>query len=135
MTAGIETLVLPLSGWVFQWRADQAWRELGPTQWHDEMGGTFVPGEEEWVRWTGTLHRTSRAQGWTGDPSWWLIYDERPAGISPQVRLHDGTEPPVVTLGGIWMCEWVSRPQPATVTIGEQGWVIHFERPHYLPES
>jgi hypothetical protein len=48
MTAGIDTLVLPLSGWVFQWRADRAWRELGPQQWHDETAGTFVPGDDEW---------------------------------------------------------------------------------------
>ena len=135
MTAAVETLVLPLSGRVFQWRQDQTWRELDPEQLCDETAGRFVPDEDEWVHSTGTLYRQGRGGGWTGEPTWWLVYDELPPGGTPQVRLPDGTEPPVVTLGGIWMCEWVSLPQPATVTVGSESWVVPYERPRFYPDS
>jgi hypothetical protein len=129
---GLETLVLPLSGWVFQWRADGWWRELAPDQWRAELDGVFTPSGDEWVQWAGTVHRLAKG-GWSDAPRPFVVYSELVPGLVPQVVLADGGRPPIVRLGRIWVCEWVSLPQPATVTVGAEEWVVPFDRrPHYL---
>ncbi|MDX6254111.1 MAG: hypothetical protein QOJ11_445 [Frankiales bacterium] len=128
----VETLVLPLSGWVFQWRHDGWWREVDPDQYRDELAGVFTSSGDEWVRWTGTVHRLARG-GWALHPRWQMVYDELPEGCTPRVVLDDGTVPPIIVVGQVWVCEWVSVPQPATVTVGAEQWVMPFgRRPEYL---
>lgn len=131
----VQTLVLPLSGWIFQWRSDDHWRELDADQYRAEQDGTHVPGEDEWVAWTGTLHRLARG-GWGQRPRWQLIYSELTDGRQPHVVVADGTEPPIMTFGGLWLCEWIGVPQPATVTVGPERWVVPLgRRPDYLPDD
>ena len=88
-----QTLVLPLSGWVFQWRGDGCWRELAPDQYRAELDGAFTPSGDEWVRWTGTVHRLGRGS-WSRQPRWQMVYSELTPGITPQVVLLDGVVPP-----------------------------------------
>jgi hypothetical protein len=63
-----------------------------------------------------------------------MVYSELTSGTTPRVVLADGTVPAVVLIGRIWVCEWVSVPQPATVTVDAEQWVVPFDRsPAYLP--
>lgn len=129
----VQTLLLPLSQWVFQWRTDGCWREVDPEQYRDELAGVFRSAGEEWVRWTGTVHRLARG-GWSLHSRWQMVYSELNQDATPRVVLADGTLPPVVVIGRVWVCEWVSVPQPATVTVGAEEWVVSFDRrPAYLP--
>jgi hypothetical protein len=130
MTPEVETLVLPGFDWVFQWRDDGHYRDLDPEQFRDEQAGRFVPPDDDWIPWTGT---TSNCQGRGGSispttPRWFLLSGELPQAGAAHVRLHDGTQPAVVTLGRIWICEWFSRVQDATVTVGDRTWVMPFKR-------
>lgn len=131
----VETRFLPLSGWLFQWRADGYWRELNDKQHRAELAGGFVPGEDDWIRWTGSTQRMAKG-GWSLRPRWQLVYSELTPGAPPRVVLEDATEPPILQIGGVWMCEWVSTPRPVTVMVGSESWVVPFgRRPHYLPED
>jgi hypothetical protein len=113
---------MPLSSWVFQWRDDGWWRELSASQHDDELAGRFSPSDDDWVQWTGTLYRQSRRHSAVLTTGWCLVYDELPRGCSARVVLVDGTEPPIVVLGGLWMSEWVGGGLPATVTVGTECW-------------
>jgi hypothetical protein len=129
----VETLVLPLSHWVFQWRDDGFWREVDPAQYRDELDGVFTSNGDDWVRWTGTVHRLARG-GWSLQPRWRMVYSELTPGTTPRVVLADGTVPTIVLIGQVWVCEWVSVPQPARVTVGAEQWVVPFDRrPAYVP--
>jgi hypothetical protein len=110
----VETLVMPLSGWVFQWRSDGWWRELSTDQHRDEAAGVRL------------------VTAWA--PTWWLVYGKLSDTGSPSVVLDDGRQPDVVTLGRLGISEWQSIPQAATVSVGESEWVVPFERrPAYPP--
>ena len=50
----VETLRLPRSGWLLQWRSDDFWRELNDVQHRAKVDGSHLPAEDEWVRWSGT---------------------------------------------------------------------------------
>lgn len=133
----IETVVLPLSGWVFQWRVDGYWRELNRAQYDDELAGRFEPRVDDWVRWTGTLHRQARGHFAAGDTGWKLVYDELHDDATARVVLADGSEPPITVLGRIWMSEWVGDQLPATVTVGSDSWRLQHRRviPNFHVES
>lgn len=120
----IESVVMPLSSWVFQWRDDGWWRELSLAQHEDELAGRFTPRADDWVEWTGTLHRQSRAESAVLTKGWRLVYSELPRDCSARVVLVDGTEPPIVMLRGLWMSEWVGGGLPATVTVGADSWTV-----------
>jgi hypothetical protein len=126
----VETVILPLSDWAFQWRDDGWWRELSHAQHEDELSGLFTPSDDEWVRWRGMPYRQARGQSFSSDaPTWWLLYDEMPPDSAVRVQLADGTEPRIHTLHGIWMCEWVSVRQSATVTVGGESWMFQVTPP------
>lgn len=120
----IETVMLPLSGWVFQWRDDGHWRELNRAQYDDELAGRFEPRADDWARWTGTLHRQARRHSVLAPTGWQLLYDELPHGATARVVLANGSEPPIAVLGGIWMSEWIGGHLPATVSVGSQSWIL-----------
>ncbi|HEY3924607.1 MAG TPA: hypothetical protein VGL75_08590 [Acidothermaceae bacterium] len=120
----IETVSLPLSSWVFQWRDDGYWRELCLAQHDDELAGRFNPPADDWVEWTGTTYHLSRAESALSTTGWRLVYSELPRDCSPSVVLVDGTNPPIVVLGGLWMSEWVGGGLPATVTVGTDSWAL-----------
>lgn len=120
----IETVVLPCSSWVFQWRDDGCWRELNASQHEDELAGRFSPPADDWVKWTGTNYHLSRAESAISETGWRLVYSELPRDCSPGVVLADGTIPPIVVLGGLWMSEWVGGGLPATVTVGTDSWIL-----------
>ncbi|MBU2664512.1 hypothetical protein KOI35_13495 [Actinoplanes bogorensis] len=130
----MRELELPGSGWWLQWREDGFWREINDAQRHDEAAGRHVPGEDEWVAWTGSRQPQSRGGDW-GGAAWWLLYGELPAdGTAPRVELQDAAQPPVLVLGQVWACEWHAVAQPATVHIAGQQVVLPFAEPRYRRE-
>lgn len=108
---------------------------MNAEQHRDEQAGLFTPSKDEWVPWTGRTGTRGRG-GWARSPRPQLVFGEFSPGATPHVVLADGSEPTVLQLGGVWMCEWVSVPQPVTVTIGPESWVVPLgRRPNYLPED
>lgn len=77
----VQTLVLPLSRWVFQWRDDEYWRELGPDQHKAELDGVFTPDVNQWGRWTGTVHRLAHG-GWSLHPRSQMVQRACPGDIA-----------------------------------------------------
>jgi hypothetical protein len=123
----VETLVLPASGWLLQWRGDGFWRELSPA-----LEGLHRPSVDGWVRWSGTYHRQARGGGrWDGVATWWLLYGELPEHATPSVVLADGQRPVVLRVGRVWACEWVTEAQPATLQLGGEQVTFPFTEPHY----
>jgi hypothetical protein len=128
----VQSLVLPGSGWLLQWRSDGFWREVDSAQHRAEVGGSHLPAEDDWVRWSGTFHQQAKGGGWDGRPTWWLIYGELPEHATPSVVLADGQRPSVVLLvGKVWACEWFSQPQPATLHMGGEQFAFAFAEPRY----
>lgn len=127
----ITTLRLPGIGWLLQWRSDGFWRDLNDAQHHDELSGSHVPAEDDWVRWSGFAQPQGRGGEWGGVATWWLIYGELPGGATPSVVLADGTSPPVLRLGRVWACEWRTAAQPATVRVRGEQFELAFAEPQY----
>ncbi|SNY43936.1 hypothetical protein [Paractinoplanes atraurantiacus] len=113
--ADVQTLVLPKSGWVLQWRADGFWRDLSGLQYRDELDGRHRAAEDEWVRWSGTYHQQARG-GRGPEPAWWVTYGELTGDAAPSVVLADGRRPAVCVLGKVWACEWWSGPQEFAIS-------------------
>ena len=135
MRPGIDTLVTPGFGWVFQWREDGWWRDLDREQLRDEEAGGYVAEQDDRVRWTGTLPVClGRGLSLDDRPRWFLVHGELLLTGAAHVRLRDGTEPAVLTLGRIWVCEWFSSTQDATVTVGGRASVMPFERVRALKD-
>ena len=61
----------------------------------------------------------------------WLLYGELPDDAAANVVLADGSQPPVLSLGQLWACEWESTAQPATVHVAGNWFDIPFTEPHY----
>jgi hypothetical protein len=127
----ITTLRLPGIGWLLQWRSDGFWRDLNNAQHHDELDGSHLPAEDDWVRWHGRAQPQARGGEWGGVATWWLIYGELPGNVIPHVVLADGTYPPVLRLGRVWACEWRAVAQPATVHVGGEQFNLAFAEPQY----
>ncbi|GAA4975592.1 hypothetical protein [Kineococcus glutinatus] len=127
----VQTLVLPASGWLLQWRSDACWREVQAEQYQAELDGMHQPMEEyEWVPWSGTYHPGGRGGGrWDGTATWWLLRGELPDGAWPEVVLADGQHPPILHVGKVWACEWVSPAQPATLRLGAEEHIAPFAEP------
>lgn len=114
----VETLRLPRSGWLLQWRSDGLWRELNDAQYRAELDGSHLPAEDEWVRWSGTYQPQARGGGrWDGAPTWWFVFGELTGPATPSVVLADGKRPTVLLLGRVWACEWFSEAQSATLEV------------------
>jgi hypothetical protein len=128
----IETVLLPLSGWVFQWRDDDHWRDLNRAQYVDELAGRFEPQADEWVRWTGTLYRQAKRHSALAPTGWQLLYDELPDGATARVVLANASEPSITVLGRIWMSEWIGGYLPAMVTVGSHTWTLR--QPRTIPD-
>ena len=133
----VETLDLPHSTWLLQWRSDRHWRALDQAQHQDEVAGLHEPLADEWAPWTGTCPPVTGRGGdhWDGTPCWWSLVGELPEADLPDVVLADGGHPPILTVGRVWACEWVSPVQHATVRLGGEEFVVPFRRPDYLPVS
>jgi hypothetical protein len=127
----ITTLRLPGIGWLLQWRSDGFWRDLNDAQQHDELDGSHVLAEDEWVRWSGLAQPQTRGGEWGGVATWWLIYGELPGSDTPGVVLADGTSPPVLRLGRVWACEWRAVAQLATVRVEGEQFDLAFVEPRY----
>lgn len=127
----ITTLRLPGIGWLLQWRGDGFWRDLNDAQHHDELNGTHVPTQEDWVCWSGLAQPQARGGEWGGVATWWLIYGELPGSAAPSVVLADGTRPPVILLARVWACEWRAVAQPATVRVEGEQFNFVFAEPQY----
>lgn len=122
----VDTVLLPLSGMRLMWHPSGFWRSIPSDQWGLEQTGEWLPDVTDWFRWTGGNTNGLRGEyppGYVDRPTWWMALGELPvAGVRVTVTLEDGTEPPVVIVGLIWACEWVSFYQPATVQVGDEEW-------------
>ena len=127
----VETLRLPGIGWLLQWRSDGCWRELSDAQNRAERDGAHAPASDEWARWSGSAQPQARGGGWDGTRVWWLLYGELPDDAAANVVLADGAQPPVLSLGQLWACEWESAAQAATVHVAGNKFDIPFTEPHY----
>lgn len=124
----IETLIMPFPCWRFQWRDDGRWRHVDAGQMEAEAAGEHSSGEEEWAVWTGYTGCEGRAEAPEGraEPTWWLLYGERPVKGEVRVRLLDGTELPIRTIGLVWACAWRSLKQPVLVEIAGRAVTVEF---------
>jgi hypothetical protein len=129
-SAGITELVLPLSAFHLQWRqADQHWRGIRDSDAHDPEMERFT-----WTPWTDTDTGVSsffELEAYERETSWWLVYGKlRAEGDAVTVTLADGSRPEVHLLGPLFISEWASTPQQATVArAGLQTMTIDFHRP------
>lgn len=130
----IKFLELP-ANWRLQWRSDGHWRQVHAQHHRKEMAGLLVPGEAaDWTPWSGREPLEGRGGGrWDGTPTWWSLVGELLDGAGVEVVLADGHHPPVLQVGRVWACTWVSPPQPATVRRGASEVTMPFYRPSYLP--
>jgi hypothetical protein len=127
----IASLRLPGIGWLLQWRTDGFWRDLNDAQHHDELGGSHVPPDDDWVRWSGLAQPQARGGEWGGVETWWLLYGELPGSATPTVVLADGTRPPVLVLEQVWACEWRAVAQPVSVRVGAEEFDFALAEPQY----
>jgi len=122
--ATVETLVLPLSGYRLQSRSDGCWRDVGGEQWAAEAAGELAATEEDWGSSRGaggTLQMRMQCRPTDlAEPTWWLLFGDRPEDGVVRVTLADGSKPTVHVLGQVWGCEWVSLCQQATVSLGSR---------------
>ena len=131
----VEGLVLPLSGLRLEWRGDGRSRFVPPAQYADEIAGRFEPGPEDWTRADPPLPCAGRAQRAPGSgrgPSWWLLYGAITGDGPVTVTLADGRTPPMLTLGPLWICEWVSEWQEARVICGGDSHTVFGRKARYL---
>jgi hypothetical protein len=114
----VETLRLPLSGLVCQRRPDGRWRLVDEAQYNAEQAGRHVAGPDAWASPDEPVEGGGRGQWAPGshdEASWWLLYgDNRDSPVT--VTLFDGTTPPILTFGPLWVCPW----QEARVTVGTE---------------
>lgn len=129
----IKSLKLP-AGWRLQWRSDHYWRQVHARQHRDEMTGLLEPAEAGWTPWTGAEPMQGRGGGrWDGTATWWSLVGELFEGTGTEVVLADGHRPPLLQVGGVWACTWISPAQTATVRRGSSEVTFPFYRPSYLP--
>jgi hypothetical protein len=134
-----ETLRLPLSGLIFQVRSDGRWRHLTQIQYDDEQDGSFRPGPDAWDTPDEPGEDVGgRAQWGPGqyddEETWWLVYGDSRTG-PVEVRLADGRTPPIIRFGHIWICEWISRTQPAFISRGDESFMFFDRVPGYLMDN
>ena len=127
----VESLRLPGTGRLLQWRDDGFWRDLNDAQHRDELSGAHVPADDEWVPWRGVRRPQAWGGDWGGAPAWWMVYGELPGDAVPSVVLADGTCPPVVRVGQVWACEWRSAAQAASVRVDGERFAFAFSEPPY----
>jgi len=56
--------------------------------------------------------------------------DSRQGPVS--VTLADGRNPPILTFGPLWICEWLSTRQAAVVSVGNESQRVFDRIPHYI---
>jgi hypothetical protein len=130
----VETLRLPLSGLLCQCRRDGSWRFVNQVQYDEEQAGRHQATPEDWRSPDEPEEVGGRSEKRVGpheEPSWWLLYGDNRNG-SATVALSDGSTPPILTFGPLWLCEWVSPWQEALVTVGGQSRKVFDRIPGYL---
>lgn len=114
----VQSLRLPGSRWVLQWRDDGRWRDVTTDQLADELLDRQPPSTDDWVPWTGDHGWQGRGGSVDGGPATFSLIGELPAEGDVEVRLADGSRPAVHTVGKIWGATWHAAPQPVTVLVG-----------------
>lgn len=130
----VETLRLPLSGFVYQRRCDGWWRCLHPAQHDDQQAGCLENDPDSWVSPDLPVESGGRAEWAPGshdEASWWLLYgDSRDGPVA--VTLGDGHTPPILTFGPLWLCEWVGPWQEALVSVASESRRVFHRVPGYI---
>ncbi|MFE4503093.1 hypothetical protein ACFRFQ_24840 [Rhodococcus sp. NPDC056743] len=74
--------------------------------------------------------------------SWWVVYGQSDAHADVTVRLEDGSHVPVLRIGDIFVCEWVSTPQQALLYRSDRpvesqptNLSVLFARPRFMPTA
>ncbi|MCE4268507.1 hypothetical protein [Rhodococcus globerulus] len=74
--------------------------------------------------------------------SWWVVYGQSDAQADVTVRLEDGSHVPVLRIGDIFVCEWVSVPQRALLYRSDRpvesqptNLSVLFARPRFMPNA
>jgi hypothetical protein len=130
----VETLRLPLSQLLCQRRRDGQWRVVHPVQYDEEQADRHQASLDVWVSPDEPVEvggRSEKCLGSHDETSWWLLYGDNTNG-SATVTLSDGSTPPILTFGPLWLCEWVSPRQEALVTVGGQSRRMFDRIPGYL---
>jgi hypothetical protein len=126
LEARVTEAVLPLSGHIVQWRAaDSRWRQLTSREDADDIA---------WQPWTGDRSVIVQADGdvWNR-PSWLVASGELPESGRVEVLMTDDTRVAVVTVGKVWVCEWVGQGEPVTVQYGDDfPMTARMPRPDFL---
>ena len=115
----VEVMVMPVTGFRFEWRHDGWWRCLAPGELDDVRAG--VQTEPAWTRWTGTPSITLRGCDHSPTPGQRRVgFGDVPPGADVRVELEDGTIPEVTRLGGLSIAEWDAVPRAVTVQVGAE---------------
>lgn len=126
----ISAIVLPGSGWIFEWRSDGWWRELGSDQRRDEASGKLTPGPDEWVRWSGEQHHQFLRRIDPSGRPWIVAYEETSPDHAEKAQITGAASAHMISLGGhLLICEWIDEGQPVTISHAGQRWVAHIH-PH-----
>lgn len=126
MTPAVEEAMLPLSGRILQWRAeDGAWRSLASRE--DETDVEFQP----WTADTGVLIQAD-GDVWRR-ASWLVAWGELPQSGQVEVLRTDGQVLELTVIGRVWACEWIGQGEPITVQY-DDGFpqTVRIDRPDYL---
>lgn len=130
-----QTLELTKSGLRVQWNpSTQSWRMGSATELRacDEpptSDGSWA-GLVDAPAITGRAQRAWRERDTDPPASWWVVLGQVRDGEAA-VALSDGTLVPVHVLGGVWVAEWVSRPQEATIHRGDETISVYDQQVHY----
>jgi len=90
--------------------------------------------ESDWTPCSGTEQLVGSCGGpFDGAATWWLLVGELFEDAATEVVLADGRRPPVLQVGRVWACTWVSPLQSATVRRGTSELTFRYYRPSYLP--
>jgi hypothetical protein len=130
----LETARLPLSGLLYQRRRDGRWRFVQPAQYEDEQAGRQGSRLDDWVSPDVAVPSGGKSQWAPGShdgASWWLVYgDNRDGPVT--VTLSDGQTPAILTVGLLWVCEWISPWQEALISVAGRSYKAFDHVPGYI---
>lgn len=123
---------MPLSGHLFEWRTDGFWR----TQSREAQMDTDF--ETEWTAWSESHDLYGAGEVAPGDrheATWWLRWGEAAPESEVSCWLADDRDVPVIRLGGLWICEYLSLSLTFIVKIEDTVLELVVRRPGYLPPA
>lgn len=117
----IHEIALARSGLVIQWDdATDAWlcdteERVRRADWPDDSAVLDTE-----PNWADSPSFTLPQEVWAGEspsPTWWAVACAPGEGAAVSAVLRDGSNPLIVRLGPVLVCEWISLPQILDLTI------------------